>query len=150
MCDAPMAMSDRIERKFIDLGNGPVVVFIGSRYCIQRLLAWSGPCRKNKRGIVFFLSLCLLFISWVMRNWDSNIVRLFVRCDGHWSADAGHVDRFNPAEEFGPVIQQADADRRRSGDFDHPGAAQLERQRPDRPRARHFQSKLLPFSQPFG
>lgn len=27
MCDAPMAMSDRIERKFIDLGNGPVVFF---------------------------------------------------------------------------------------------------------------------------
>lgn len=55
--------------------------------------------------------------------------------------DAEHVDRFNPAEEFGPVVQQTDADRRRAGDAHHPRAAQLERQRPSRSWTRHFQSK---------
>lgn len=77
-----------------------------------------------------------------MRNWDSNIVGcLFLG----WAlaGDAGHVDRFNPTEEFGPVVQQADADRRRSRDLDHPGAAQLAKQRSCRYRPRLFQSKNI-------
>lgn len=50
----------------------------------------------------------------------------------HWRDDAGHADRFNPAEEFGPVVQQTDADRRRTGDPDQPRATQFAWQRPSR------------------
>lgn len=52
--------------------------------------------------------------------------------------DAEHVDRFNPAEEFRPVVQQTDADRRRTGDPHHPRAAQLAWQRSSRSWTRHF------------